>query len=120
MNRTVRALLWAGILVAVTALVPASATAQETVGGEAAPSAQVQSPVEPVESASLMPALYILTAVVGGVAALMTVLLAVGMGDLSRQRELSEGELRLRRLLKEDDTGFAAGRQKVPPSGGKS
>jgi len=119
MGKVVRALLQAGILLTVTAVVATSATAQEGLGGEAGAPAQAQAPVEPVESASLMPALYILTAVVGGVAVVMTVLLAVGMGDLSRQKELSEGELRLRRLLKED-TGFAAGRQKTPPPNEKT
>jgi hypothetical protein len=119
MGKGVRSLLAAGILGALTALVTTPARAQETLGGEAAAPVQVQAPVEPVDSASLMPALYVVTAVVGGVAALMTVLLAVGMGDLSRRKELSEGELRLRRLLKED-TGFAAGRQKTLPPNEKT
>jgi uncharacterized membrane protein len=115
MDRTVRALAWAGILVAVTALVAASAIAQEGLGGEAGAPLRAQAPVEPVDSASLMPALYLLTAVVGGVAALVTVLLAVGVGDLSQRQERSEGERRLLRLLKEGDTGFTAGRPKPPP-----
>jgi hypothetical protein len=100
-------------------VVATSATALEGLGGEAGALVRVQSPVEPVESSSLMPALYLLTAVVAGVAAVMTVLLAVGMGDLSRQKDFSEGELRLRRLLKED-TGFTAGRQKTPPPNEKT
>jgi hypothetical protein len=102
------------MLLALTASLASSATAQEAVGGEASAPVPARTAVEPVDQASLMPVLYFLTAVVGGVALLMTVLLAIGMGDLSQRKELSEGERRLTRMLGKSKTEFKEGREKTP------
>jgi len=114
MRGSARALFVAGILLALSTLAATSAMAQEAVGGEVSAPAPPQTPVEPVDQGSLMPVLYVLTAVVGGVAALMTVLLVLGLGDMSQRRELSEGERRLTRMLGESKTDFKEGREKTP------
>ena len=114
MRGTARALFVAGMLLVLSLLVATTVTAQEAVGGDAGAPVPKATPLEPVDQGSLVPVLYVLTAVVGGVAALMTVLLALGLGDLSQRRELSEGERRLIRMLGESKTEFKEGREKTP------
>jgi len=66
---------------------------------------------ELVNPESLMPFLYFLLLAMVVVAAVATILLAMGRGEMRGRKPLTEGERRLGRMLKEGETEFEVGRR---------
>ena len=87
--------------------------AQEAVGGEGAiPTPTPGATTVSLDTESLMPTLYLLVVLVAGVAVLVTIMLALGRGDITAKQKASEGERRLGRMLDESETDFKEGRER--------
>lgn len=85
--------------------------AQEGAAEGAIPTPTSGAAATTIDPQSLMPTLYMLVAGVAAAAVAVTILLALGMGDVSKKKRLAQGEKELVRMLGESESEFQEGRR---------